>query len=123
MEHLTTLNLPGVHNREDARQQLSAQIAQFLTDGGDVQQLEITARTPEPKGNLRDRPRTVMRINNCSRRELERRDQELAKRAKALAAAGLAGDRIRKKLGFGPITFEQFIARHSIRLPRLRSKA
>lgn len=123
MEHLTTLNLPGVHTREAERQSLAALTASFLADGGAVQQLAITARTPEPKGNLRDRPRSAMRINDCSRRELQQRDQELAKRARALVDTGLSGERIRKKLGFGPITFEQFLARHGIRLLAHRSTA
>lgn len=121
MEHLTTLNLPGVHNREAERQSLAALTAHYLVGGGAVEQLKITDRKPEPKGSLRDRP-VIVRTGTTTRRELELRDQELAKRAQALANARIPGDRIRKKLGLGPVAFEQFIARHGIRLPAQRSK-
>lgn len=121
MHHLTTLNLPAVESREAERQALAALTSDYIAGGGTVQRLEITARTPEPKGSLRDRPRTTSRISGCSRRELKKRDDELAKRAQALANARMPGDRIRKKLGLGPVTFEQLIARHGIRLPTRRS--
>lgn len=121
MEHLTTLNLPSVHAREDDRLKLSAQIANFIASGGVVERLEITARQAEHKGNLRDRPININRISGCSRRELKQRDEELAKRAQALANARMPVDHIRKKLGFGPVAFEQFIARYGIRLPASRS--
>lgn len=121
MEHLTTLNLPSVHAREADRIKLSAQVALFLATGGVVERLEITARQAEHTGSLRDRPINAHRITGTNRRELEKRDRILAERAKALANARLPGDRIRKKLGLGPVAFEQFIARHGIRLPVLRS--
>lgn len=86
-----------------------------------IERLEITARQAEHKGNLRDRPISINRISGCSRRELKQRDEELAKRAQALANARMPVDHIRKKLGFSPVAFEQFIARHGIRLPASRS--
>lgn len=122
MHHLTTLNLPSAAAREAERQALACLTAAYLANGGAVEQLKITDRKPEPTGSLRDRPRTTTRISGCSRRELKKRDDEMAKRAQALANARMPGDRIRKKLGLGPVTFEQLIARHGIRLPAQRSK-
>lgn len=104
------------------REQLAKASAEFLAKGGKVQQLAITDRKPEPKGNLRQRSIATTRIHGCSRRELEQRDQELAKRAQALANSGLPSEEIRKRIALGPIAFGQFIARHGISLPK-RSKA
>ena len=117
MHHRTTLGLPSVEAREADRNQLSHQIAEFLATGGAVVQVAITTRQPEPKGCLRDRVRTQLHLGRTSRRQLEQQDKELAKRARALAAAGLSADHIRKKIKLGQVTFEQFIARHGIRLP------
>src|SRR5690606_36476098 len=109
--------------REQERQELAMLMDRFLASGGTIAQLDITARKPEPKGNLRDRPRTIVRARSCTRRELERHDRALAARARILVSAGLPGDRIRKKLGLGPVAFEQFIARHGICLSVQRRKA
>lgn len=107
---------------EPLRSLLAKACDDYLANGGQIEQLAITARAPEPKGNLRQRSIATTRIYGCSRRELEQRDQDLAKRARALANARLPNEEIRKKLGLGPVAFEQFIARHSISLPQ-RSKA
>lgn len=107
---------------EPLRDMLAKACDEYLANGGQVQQLAITARAPEPKGNLRQRSIATTRIHGCSRRELEQRDQELAQRARALASARLPNEEIRKKLKLGPVAFEQFIARHGISLPQ-RSKS
>lgn len=117
MHHRTTLGLPSTEAREADRELLSDQIAMFIAAGGEVERLAITDRKPEAKGNLRDRAHTQLHLSRNSRRELERKDKDLAVRASALAAAGLSAERIRKKIALGPVAFEQFMARHGIPLP------
>lgn len=108
--------------RESERATLARACDEFLSKGGKVAQLAITDRQPEPKGNLRQRASSATRVHPGSRRELQERDQEMAKRAKALASAGLSGERLRRKLGLGPVSFEQFVARHGIVAQPLKPK-
>lgn len=107
----------SIQLRDPDRHLLSDQVAAFLAAGGRIDQLAITDRLPEPGGTLRDRVRTQLHLSRNSRRELDRKDKDLAQRAAALAATGLGAVHIRKKLGLGPVAFEQFMARHGIQLP------
>ena len=111
----------SIQLRNPERDELAALQEQFLAAGGQVDQLAITDRQPEPAGKLRDRVRTQLHLSRNSRRELDRKDKDLAQRAAALAATGLGSQHIRKKLGLGPVAFEQFMARHGIQLPGSRS--
>ena len=56
------------------------------------------------------------------RRAAEQREREQVARATALANARLSGEDIRKRLGLGPVTFEQFVARHGITAQPPKSK-
>lgn len=111
----------SIQLRDQSRNDLAAQMEQFLAAGGRIDQLAITDRLPEPGGTLRDRVRTQLHLSRNSRRELDRKDKDLAQRAAALVATGLGSAHIRKKLGLGPVAFEQFMARHGIQLPGSRS--
>ncbi|MWV17524.1 hypothetical protein F3I16_15895 [Pseudomonas sp. L-22-4S-12] len=111
-----------VRHLDQLRAQLAKASEEYLAKGGEIEQLTITDRKPEPKGNLRQRATSATRVHPGSRRELQERDQELAKRAKALANSGISGERLRRKLGLGPVGFEQFVARHGIAPRPLKSK-
>lgn len=54
------------------------------------------------------------------RRAAEQRERDQAERARALSRARLGMEEIRKRLGLGPVAFEQFIARHGIYRPQRR---
>ena len=111
----------SIQLRAPERDELAALQEQFLAAGGQVDKLAITDRQPEPAGKLRDRVRTQLHLSRNSRRELDRKDKDLAQRAAALTATGLGAVHIRKRLGLGPVAFEQFMARHGIQLPGSRS--
>ena len=93
----------SIRLRAPERDELAALQEQFLAAGGQVDQLAITDRQPEPVGKLRDRVRTQLHLSRNSRRELDRKDKDLARRAAALTATGLGAVHIRKRLGLGPV--------------------
>lgn len=122
MEHATTLNLPTVAARNNARDGLAEAMAAFLGSGGEIDHLDgfegakpLPARREIPRSN---KPLKRARTRPKSHRMTAEEEQDLVAKIRAHAAAAMTQKAAREALGIGQMLFVCLCFEYGIKFPK-----